>query len=101
MQLKNLNQLDLSFNKITTIKSNTFMGEFSNNIIIISEVSNKGMEKLDTLNLNNNKIEGLGPRYFEGMSRLTSLQLDYNKINHVNDEAFYGLEGRHQNGFQE
>ena len=59
------------------------------------------MEKLDTLNLNNNKIEGLGPRYFEGMSRLTSLQLDYNKINLVDDEAFYGLEGRHRIGFLE
>ena len=27
-----------------------------------------GMDKLDTLNLNNNKIEELGPRFFEGDS---------------------------------
>ena len=26
------------------------------------------MDKLDTLNLNNNKIEELGPRFFEGDS---------------------------------
>ena len=29
LQLKNLNQLDLSFNKITDIKENTFMGRLS------------------------------------------------------------------------
>ena len=68
-----------------------------------------GMDKLDTLNLNNNKIEELGPRFFEGDSshnlestgdhfcsgvpRVTSLKLDYNKINKIHDEAFYGLEG--------
>ena len=69
-----------------------------------------GMDKLDTLNLNNNKIEELGPRFFEGdssfnlfefkiddiwsgMPRVTSLKLDYNKIKTIHDEAFYGLEG--------
>ena len=31
-----------------------------------------GMDKLDTLNLNNNKIEELGPRFFEGDSSITS-----------------------------
>ena len=68
------------------------------------------MDKLDTLNLNNNKIEELGPRFFEGDSsfdnlssrfddvfaglpRVTSLKLDYNKIKTIHDEAFYGLEG--------
>ena len=67
------------------------------------------MDKLDTLNLNNNKIEELGPRFFEGdssfnlfefkiddiwsgMPRVTSLKLDYNKIKTIHDEAFYGLE---------
>ena len=51
------------------------------------------MDKLDTLNLNNNKIEALGARFFEGMPRVTSLKLDYNKIRSINDEAFWGLEG--------
>ena len=51
------------------------------------------MDKLDTLNLNNNKIEELGGRFFEGMPRVTSLKLDYNKIRSIDDEAFWGLEG--------
>jgi Leucine-rich repeat (LRR) protein len=51
------------------------------------------MDKLDTLNLNNNKIEELGPRFFEGLPRVTSLKLDYNKIHNIDDEAFTGLEG--------
>ena len=31
------------------------------------------MDKLDTLNLNNNKIEELGPRFFEGDSSFNHL----------------------------
>ena len=88
LQLKNLNQLDLSFNKIKYIEENTFAGKscmrFQNVHTWLTahhrQVSRKktvldselvwlsGMDKLDTLNLNNNKIEELGPRVFGGNS---------------------------------
>ena len=53
-----------------------------------------GLDKLDTLNLNNNKIEELLDDHFEGMPRVTSLSLDYNKISIIHPGAFSGLEGK-------
>ena len=52
-----------------------------------------GMDRLDTLTLNHNYLQELGPGGFEGLSKLTSLSLDYNKINTIDPEAFKGLEG--------
>lgn len=51
------------------------------------------MDRLDTLTLNHNYLQELGPGGFEGLSKLTSLSLDYNKINTIDPEAFKGLEG--------
>ena len=51
------------------------------------------MDRLDTLTLNHNYLQELGPGGFEGLSKLTSLSLDYNKIATIDPEAFKGLEG--------
>ena len=52
-----------------------------------------GLEKLDKLELNHNKIEELVDYCFEGLPKLTSLSIDYNKIIHVQPRAFSGLDG--------
>ena len=59
----------------------------------ILKVNVPGLDKLDTLNLNHNKIEVLFNGHFEGMSKVTSLSLDYNKINEIQENAFEGLDG--------
>merc|ERR1712038_2230893 len=78
--LKNLNHLDLSFNKIRDVKEKNFVG----------------MEKLDKLDLNHNKIEKLVDYGFEGLPKLTSLSLDYNKISLLEPKAFSGLDAQLQ-----
>ena len=55
-----------------------------------------GLEKLDKLELNQNKIEELTDFCFEGLPKLTSLSIDYNKIYVVEPRAFSGLDGELQ-----
>ena len=95
--LKNLNQLDLSFNKIKEIKENTFLGKYLTFLGFLTQKKLHtffpGLDKLDTLNLDHNKIEVLYDDHFEGMPKVTSLSLDYNKIYEVHPGAFNGLDG--------
>ena len=92
--LKNLNHLDLSFNKIRDVKEKNFEGE---NFVFLADYLYQlclaGMEKLDKLDLNHNKIEKLVDYGFEGLPKLTSLSLDYNKISLLEPKAFSGLDG--------
>ena len=53
-----------------------------------------GLDKLDTLNLDHNKVEVLYDEHFDGMPKVTSLSLDYNKIYDIHPEAFNGLDGK-------
>ena len=100
--LKNLNQLDLSDNKISVLHQGTFEGVDYNRFIIFFILNEKqtrlllspGMDKLDTLAMNHNQLTRLEAGEFEGLPRLTSLSLDYNKITYIDREAFRGLEGR-------
>ena len=55
-----------------------------------------GLEKLDKLELNHNKIDQLVNYSFEGLPKLTSLSIDYNKIRIVEAMAFNGLDGNFQ-----
>ena len=91
--LKNLNQLDLSDNKITKLHRGIFEGGLYciQGKFYYAAVS--GLDKLDTLAMNHNQLTRLDAGDFEGLPRLTSLSLDYNKITHIDNEAFRGLEG--------
>ena len=93
--LKNLNHLDLSFNKIRDVKERNFEGE---DFVFLADyqLCLSGMEKLDKLDLNHNKIEKLVDYGFEGLPKLTSLSLDYNKISLLEPKAFSGLDGESQ-----
>ena len=65
-------------------------------IFLILRKHSSGLEKLDKLELNHNKIEELTDYCFEGLPKLTSLSLDYNKIYFVQPRAFSGLDGELQ-----
>ena len=54
-----------------------------------------GLDNLDQLVLNDNKLEHLGEDYFTGISKLTTLYLDQNKIKTINAKAFNGIEGKY------
>ena len=100
--LKNLNQLDLSDNKISKLHQGTFEGKIRIFWWPRAEKENStifpGLDKLDTLALNHNQLTELSAGDFEGLPRLTSLSLDYNKITYIDNEAFRGLEGRRMKG---
>ena len=51
-----------------------------------------GMDSLDQLTLNHNKLEHLGAGFFRGLNALTTLYVDHNQIQTVNKDAFEGLE---------
>ena len=51
-----------------------------------------GMDNLDTLVLNTNKLIHIGEDAFKGLSELTTLYMDHNKISSIHHNAFVGLE---------
>ena len=52
-----------------------------------------GLDNLDQLVLNYNKLESLNAKWFMGLYNLKDLKLCHNKISHIDDAAFEGLEG--------
>lgn len=52
-----------------------------------------GLDNLDHLTMNQNKIAHLGENFFVGVPKLTTLYLDHNKIATIHKNAFVGLEG--------
>ena len=78
----------------TTFKPNFRRENLANDGKKVPEIKTEyiwllGMDKLDTLNLNNNKIEELGPRFFEGDSSFNHL-IDWWHL--VRDAPCYFLE---------
>lgn len=71
----NLKKLDLSFNLINGIRSNTF----------------RPMSGLKTLNLQGNQIEEIENYSFLGLLSLTSLDISHNNILTLADESLAGL----------
>ncbi len=53
-----------------------------------------GMDSLDHLTLNSNKLRHLGAEFFMGLDALTTLYIDHNQIRTINVDAFKGLESK-------
>lgn len=59
----------------------------------VSYFPTAGMDNLDHLTLNDNRLTTLGKGFFRGLSSLTTLYIDHNEINTIDNDAFEGLEG--------
>ena len=55
-----------------------------------------GLEALDFLALNHNKLTALAASHFDGLPSLSSLELDYNRIAKIDKAAFNGLESERE-----
>ena len=53
-----------------------------------------GLDNLDQLVLNFNKLTALNAKWFKGLNNLHDLKLTNNKIATIDNDAFNGLEGR-------
>lgn len=74
--LKQLRNLDLSFNCIDSLEKEHF-----------SELVN-----LETLQLNRNGIKTINNNMFSDLNKLNNIDLSYNKIENVNQKSFAGLQ---------
>ena len=97
LPLKYLKILVMSENNIRQMEADDFKGEsfilrVLEGIIRWITTIRVGMESLDELTLNHNKLEHLGAGFFRGLGSLTALYIDNNKIRTVNKDAFEGLE---------
>ena len=95
LPLKYLKILVMSENNIRQMEADDFKGESF--ILRVLEGIRRitirvGMESLDELTLNHNKLEHLGAGFFRGLNALTTLYVDHNQIQTVNKDAFEGLE---------
>ena len=97
LPLKYLKILVMSENNIRQMEADDFKGEsfilrVLEGIIRWITTIRVGMESLDELTLNHNKLEHLGAGFFRGLNSLTTLYIDHNHIQTVNKDAFEGLE---------
>lgn len=91
-----LETLELSDNPIANIQPGDFNGIFifhfqhfrAPNYWLFT-----GLDNLDHLIMNHNKLEHLAEGIFQGMPKLTTLYLDSNMITTIHNHAFVGLEG--------
>ncbi|XP_014613573.1 PREDICTED: chaoptin [Polistes canadensis] len=94
----NLTHLDISYNNLTHLPTETFCGtpdlltlDIRNNFISNLEPGTFALNHLQVLNLKNNKIEGLRKQSFYGLQSLQQLDLGYNEINQLSTEQFRNL----------
>ena len=97
LPLKYLKILVMSENNIRQMEADDFKGEsfilrVLEGIIRWITTIRVGMESLDELTLNHNKLEHLGAGFFRGLNSLTTLYIDHNHVQTVNKDAFEGLE---------
>lgn len=92
--------LDLSHNKIYSLKNNSFVnsGQLqilylnNNRISMIAPSSFNQLYSLRLLHLNNNSINSLDPALFNNLGNLTTLQLSNNKISTLPNGIFKSLQ---------
>ncbi|XP_001121376.4 chaoptin isoform X1 [Apis mellifera] len=96
--MNNLTRLDLSFNNISHLPADTFYGtpdlkilDLQSNFIVVLEPGTFTLRHLETLNIRNNKIEGLRKQSFHGLELLQQLDLSENQIAQLLTEQFRNL----------
>ena len=70
-------------------------------IVPMSQHKTSGLEALDFLALNHNKLTALAASHFDGLPSLSSLELDYNRIAKIDKAAFNGLESEREKNMRE
>ena len=97
-RLTRLVHLDLSENEIETIPRRAFAGPNLDIVLMFQHKTlSSGLEALDFLALNHNKLTALAASHFDGLPSLSSLELDYNRIAKIDKAAFNGLESEREN----
>ncbi|KAH7947869.1 hypothetical protein HPB52_016419 [Rhipicephalus sanguineus] len=99
-KLPQLRNLDLSFNKITSIPAGVFTNSSnlqrlflsSNKISSIKNGSLENLTSLQTLQLNRNRLSTIPKNLFLNLKSLKQLELEKNRIRSIEGLSFKGLE---------
>ncbi|XP_076162474.1 uncharacterized protein LOC143144199 isoform X2 [Ptiloglossa arizonensis] len=93
-----LTSLDLSFNNISQLPADTFYNtpdlrslDLRSNFIVVLEPGTFELSHLETLNLQDNKIESLRKQSFHGLELLQQLDLSGNQLSQLSTEQFRNL----------
>lgn len=97
--LKNLQILDLSFNKFASLPETLFAGLTNlkrldldkNQLLTLPEGIFTGLTKLEHLHLNYNELSALPEKVFAELASLKKLHLYYNQLNNLPEKVFAGL----------
>ncbi|XP_076246206.1 uncharacterized protein LOC143186418 [Calliopsis andreniformis] len=96
--MNNLTRLDISFNNISHLSADTFYKipdlrhlDLRSNFIVVLDPGTFGLRHLETLNLQDNKIETLRKQSFHGLESLQQLDLSKNQISLLSTEQFRNL----------
>ncbi|XP_044591646.1 chaoptin isoform X2 [Cotesia glomerata] len=97
-RLINLTEIDLGFNNITTLPSDTFDGlpnlrtlDLRGNFLTTLHPGTFALEHLETLNLQDNRLSTLRKQTFHGTSFLQELDLSRNSLSQLSTEQFRNL----------
>lgn len=98
--LKNLQLLDLRYNRLTVIESAAFSGlikvntlrlEGNPNISVIHPNAFSGLTELPSLNISHTKVRELKAKSFYGLERLQRLVFAHNSLESIETGCFIGL----------
>lgn len=99
--LKQLEEIDLNFNRIDYLNSNVFenLKEFQGNLLLNNnQIKGIHLQTFDNLfllknlSLKNNFLKNLTSRYFQDLKQLTELDLSSNHISQLDENTFEYLE---------
>lgn len=99
-QLRNLYKLDLSLNRIHSVKRGAFAGlrrvtqlllESNQQLSLLEPEAFLGLSSLQVLNISSSRIQSLRKNTFDGLTSLRHLLLRNNMISSVEDGAFRSL----------